>query len=112
MKEEDKNMFYAINNNGDYREFSYAKDIQEAEQRLRELFTSEEIESEGWEVVAKEKYLAKNYDKEVQFNEEEVPAAKEYWGVEEECESLEDVAFWWNSKHSGDAEGELVVYER
>ena len=37
-------MFYAINNNGDYREFSYAKDIQEAEQRLHEMFTSKEIE--------------------------------------------------------------------
>lgn len=105
-------MFTVINNNGDYREFPYARNIQEAEQRLHEMFTSEEIESEGWEVVSKEKYLAKNYDKEVQFDESEVQAAKEYWDVKEECETLDDVAFWWNSKHSGDAEGELIVYIR
>lgn len=105
-------MFTVINNNGDYREFPYVENIQEAEQRLHEMFTSKEIESEGWEVVSKEKYLAKNYDKEVQFDESEVQAAKEYWDVKEECETLEDVAFWWNSKHSGDAEGELIVYTR
>ena len=105
-------MFTAINNNGDYREFPYVENIQEAEQRLYEMFTSKEIESEGWEVVSKEKYLAKNYDKEVQFDESEVQAAKEYWDVKEECETLDDVAFWWNSKHSGDAEGELIVYTR
>lgn len=44
-------MFYAINNNGDYREFSYAKDIQEAEQQLHAFFTNEEIEKEGWNIV-------------------------------------------------------------
>lgn len=58
------------------------------------------------------KYIAKNYDKEVQFDGEQVQEARIYWDVKEECETLEDVAFWWNSKHSGDAEGELVVYER
>lgn len=58
------------------------------------------------------KYLAKNYDKEVQFDADQVQEARTYWEVEEECETLEDVAFWWNSKHSGDAEGALVVYER
>ena len=58
------------------------------------------------------KYIAKNYDKEVQFDEDQVQEARKYWNVKEECETLEDVAFWWNSAHSGDAEGELVVFER
>lgn len=58
------------------------------------------------------KYLAKNYDKEVQFDEDQVQEAKEYWGVKEDCQTLDDVAFWWNSEHSGDGEGELVVFDR
>lgn len=54
-------------------------------------------------------YLTKNYDKENVFYEDEVEKARIYWGVEEECEDLYDVAKWWNMHHSGDDEGELVV---
>lgn len=58
------------------------------------------------------RYLAKNYDKEVAFDDSQVREAKNYWDVKEDCNTLEDVAFWWNSKHSGDAEGELIVFEK
>ena len=34
------------------------------------------------------------------------------YNIEEECEFLDDVAFWWNSEHSSDGEGELLVFER
>jgi hypothetical protein len=44
-------MFYAINDNSEYMEFSYAKNIQEAEQQLHAYFTNEEIEKEGWNIV-------------------------------------------------------------
>lgn len=58
------------------------------------------------------KYIAKNYDKEVQFDDSQVQEARNYWDVKEECKTLDDVAFWWNSEHSGDGEGELLVFER
>ena len=58
------------------------------------------------------KYLMKNYDSETKFYEDEVEKARSYWGVEEDCEDLDDVAMWWNMHHSGDAEGELIVVER
>lgn len=54
----------------------------------------------------------KNYDSETKFYEDEVEKARSYWGVEEDCEDLDDVAMWWNMHHSGDAEGELIVVER
>ena len=56
-------------------------------------------------------YLVSNLDlmEEVVFYDNEVEKAREYWGVEETCEDLIDVAIWWNMHHAGDAIGELVV---
>lgn len=59
------------------------------------------------------KYLKRDIDMmdEDIFYEDQTEAARQYWEIEEECESLEDVAMWWNMHHSGDGEGELIVKE-
>ena len=44
-------MYTAINYKGEYQEFPYAKTKEEAEQRLREHFTQEEIDREEWEII-------------------------------------------------------------
>lgn len=59
------------------------------------------------------KYLKRNIDMmdEDIFYEDQTEAARKYWEIEEDCESIEDVAMWWNMHHSGDAIGELIVKE-
>lgn len=55
-------------------------------------------------------YIAKNYDKEIRFYSDEVEKARKYWNIEEKCDSLNDVASFWNEEHASDGEGELIVY--
>lgn len=58
------------------------------------------------------KKLVKNSDYETAFFEDEIGKAKEYYGIEEACESLEDVAMWYNDfKKPIEDTGELRVVE-
>lgn len=56
------------------------------------------------------RYITRDIDKEIVFFEGEEDKAREYFGVPEDCETLEEIADFWNAEHSGDAIGELKIY--
>lgn len=57
------------------------------------------------------KYITRNIDREVSFSEDQIKEAAHYWDIEEECKTIEEIADNWNNKHSGEAIGELIIYE-
>ena len=57
------------------------------------------------------KKLFRTIDTETVFYDDEVTKARTYYEAPEDCETLEEIADWWNSENSGNAIGELVVKE-
>ena len=57
------------------------------------------------------KKLFRTCDTETVFYDDEVAKARTYYDAPDECETLEEIADWWNSENSGNAIGELVVKE-
>lgn len=57
------------------------------------------------------KYITRSTDREVFFYEDEIEKAIKYFSIKEKCGSLEEIADCWNTKHSGEAIGELIICE-
>lgn len=55
------------------------------------------------------KKLFRTCDTETVFYDDEVAKARTYYDAPDECETLEEIADWWNSENSGNAIGELIV---
>lgn len=55
------------------------------------------------------KKLINTNDNEVVFYEDEVNEARTYYNIKETCESLENVAMYYNDEHSNEGIGELKV---
>ena len=57
------------------------------------------------------KKLFRTCDIETVFYDDEVAKARIYYGAPDDCETLEEIAYWWNSENSGNVIGELIVKE-
>ena len=57
------------------------------------------------------KKLFATYNRETVFWDDEIEEAKRYYEAPEDCETLEEIADWWNSENGGKAIGTMIVEE-
>jgi hypothetical protein len=57
------------------------------------------------------KKLFRTCDTETVFYDDEVAKARTYYDAPDECETLEEIADWWNSENGGKAIGTMIVKE-